>query len=109
MRSGIKRIRKIARELKGKAAPEDLAPIFETFGIPVNQRTVGYAIVVSTADGAMRGDKDARRDFLDMIGESVRSEELKLKQKEMERKDPQQDGAPTVFEQMVRELYERAD
>ena len=59
------------------------------------------------------GNPQAFEKFMEYAGESptlkMKQDELKLKKKEAARKNPEHSGEPTVFEQMVRELYERAD
>lgn len=81
-------------------------------GIPEDEQTMLMASVVSMSVLAARGDKDARRDQFKYLGEDPeekrKDEELKLKKAEAAHKHPESSG-PTVFEQMVKELYERSD
>ena len=39
----------------------------------------------------------------------TREKEFGLRKNESERKNPERDGGMTIFEQMVKELYERPD
>lgn len=62
---------------------------------------------------AERGNLRAYEIIQRSLGEDpeieIKRAELKLKKAEAERKNPAADSAPTVFEEMVRELYERPD
>lgn len=105
-------LKKLFKQVAALDAPDRVRAEMSLMGIPEDEQTVLMAIAVSTGKLAALGDKDARRDFIRMIGEDpdleLKREELKLKQAEAERKHPQS-GGPTVFEQMMRELYERSD
>lgn len=95
------------------AAPDDIRAVMASMGIPEDEQTMLMASVVSMSILAARGDKDARRDQFKYLGEDPeekrKDEELKLRKAEAERKNPETTNGTTVFEQMVRELYERPD
>ena len=72
------------------------------------------------AKRAADGDPNAYEKAMEYAGLSVKQrmkeeelrlkrEELNLKKKEAERKNPPSDSGPTIFEPMIRELYERPD
>ena len=107
-------IRKSALKYRGFPVTEAKDILFmASYGIPPEEQTLGNLIALRAAVDAAKGDKDARRDYLKMTGddpeEKRRDEELKLKKRDSERRNPKDDGGPTIFEQMVRELYERPD
>ena len=93
-------------------APDDIRAMMALIGIPEDDQTMLMASVVSMSVLAARGDKDARRDLFKYLGEDPeeirKDEELKLRKAEAERKRPESSG-PTIFEQMVKELYECSD
>lgn len=92
-------------------APAKTKLLMDSLGIPEQDQTILMGIAAVTGVLAAEGDKDARRDFAAYIGQDPdgqrRDEELKLKKKEAARKNPESNSEPTVFEQMVREIYER--
>ena len=61
----------------------------------------------------LEGNPQAFEKFMEYAGESpalkMKQDELKMKKAEAARKNPERSDEPSVFEQMVRELYERAD
>ena len=105
-------LKKLVRSVSGMTAPDDIRAMMALIGIPEDDQTMLMASVVSMSVLAARGDKDARRDLFKYLGEDPeeirKDEELKLRKAEAERKRPESSG-PTIFEQMVKELYECSD
>ena len=108
-RSTLKQLFKAVSKMD---APNDIRAVMAEMGIPENEHTILAGIAVTTGRLAAMGDKDARRDFIKMIGadpDDIRKDkELELREKEIERKNPEPDEQISIFEMMVRERHERA-
>ncbi len=107
-----KSLKQLCRMVADIGAPGEIRDVMRALGIPEDDQTILLGIVLTAGLDGTKGDKDARRDFIRYLGVDpgeVREEKaLTLREKEAKRKDPENDGELTVFEQMVRERHERA-
>ena len=107
-----KSLKQLCRMVADIGAPGEIRDVMRALGIPEDDQTILLGIVLTAGLDGMKGDKDARRDFIRYLGVDpgeVREEKaLALKEKEAKKKDPENDGELTIFEQMVRERHERA-
>ncbi len=107
-----KTLKQLCRIVADMSATGEVRDVMRSLGIPENDQTILLAIVLTAGLDGMKGDKDARRDFIRYLGidpDEVREDKLlELREKEAKRKDPEDNGELTVFEQMVRERHERA-
>ena len=86
----------LTKDLKERCTPEQVAKM--------NDRLISMA-----EHGNLRAYEIIRSSLGEDPGLEIRRKELELKKLEAERKNPVSSQETTVLEQMVRELYERAD
>ena len=107
-----KTLKQLCRMVADIGAPGEIRDVMRSLGIPEDDQTILLAIVLTAGLDGAKGDKDARRDFIRYLGydpDEVREDKLlALREKEAKKKDPENDGELTIFEQMVRERHERA-
>lgn len=76
---------------------------------PDRVKKMNDTLLLMAERGNLRAYEIVQRSLGEDPDLECKREELKLKKAEAERKHPETDSGLTVFEQMVRELYERSD